>query len=97
MGGRGGSGGGGGSAQAQIKKDFRQETVTMTDKWGDPIETVTGYANSRGSFSRIEQNSDGTYSLEMGDTSRGLVASTGRYRTREDAYRAMYRYLKGGR
>lgn len=94
MGGRGGSGGGGGSAQAQIKKDFRQETVTLTDKWGDPIETVTGYANSRGSFSRIEQNSDGTYSLEMGDTSRGPVASTGRYRTREDAYRAMYRYLK---
>ena len=82
-----------GITEDDIKKEFKKTSVAVKDKWGDTIDTHTGYAGKNGSLCSIEKKGD-KWVVNLGDTSRGFVAQTSKD-TKEEAYALMYKNLGG--
>lgn len=77
--------------QTYIAENYDIVEVEVLDKWGDYLQTDTGFATSDGRLYSVESRG-GSYVVHIGDTSRGFVAiNTGL--TVEEAWRRMYSYL----
>ena len=84
-----------------ISQNYRRVSVDVRDKWGDVIDTHTGYVNSEGRLYNVKpmgKNSAGEqiYNVQMGNTSQGFTSSNSGL-SEQEAWQRMERYLRGER
>ena len=76
-----------------ISSVFDIVDVPVYDKWGDYMQTDTGYTDGRGNLYSVTQNGS-LFNVNIGDTSRGFVAVNSGL-SEQEAWSRMWRYLRG--
>lgn len=80
-----------------IAENFARADVRVTDKWGDYLQTDTGFTDGKGNLYSVERTGTAAsgasvFKVLIGDTSRGFVAANYGL-SEQEAWERMYSYL----